>query len=130
MPGSDTAVLELDEDTIRLDPGVALVNVVLSADPRTGIQPDTARIRAGDVVRFVTGDGVPHAVAFDRARLTPAAQRFLGRTGQLRGPPLVTTGANWVVSFEGAPPGSYPFTDLSHGFHGVVMVAAPPDAPR
>jgi len=130
LPGGEAAELEIGDETVRLEPGVQVVDVLLrfrtaSAVP---IEPDTIRIRPGDIVRIVTGDSRPHAVVFDADRLTPDARAFLERTGQLRGPPLIQEGAAWVLSFEGAPPGAYPFVDLSQDVGGLVVVAAPPQA--
>ncbi len=127
--GNQTETLELDSGTVRLEPGVAVVDVVLRTTGEIRIEPETVRVRVGDVVIFTAGDARMHAVAFERDRLAPAAVAFLEQTGQLRSPPLLTTDARWVVSFEGAPPGRYPFVDTSQGARGVVEVAqAPPDA--
>lgn len=128
QPGAarERRVLELEEDTIRLEPGTAVVDVLLRSDRENPLEPDTVRIRPGDVVRYVAADARPHAVAFDHGRLAPEAAAFLQRTGQLRGPPLIHPGASWVVSFRGAPPGVYPFIDLSQSAQGVIIVAAPP----
>lgn len=127
LPG-ESAELEIGDETVRLEPGVQVVDVLLRFRTATAVpvEPDTVRIRPGDIVRFVTGDSRPHAVVFDAARLPPEARAFLERTGQLRGPPLIQEGAAWVLSFEGAPPGTYPFVDLSQDVGGIVVVAAPP----
>lgn len=119
-------VIELEDgETVELDDGAVAVDVVLLGAGRAGMLADTVRIRPGDVVRFVAGDPMPHAVVFDASLLPTEAAAFLERSGQLRGPPLVETGASWIVSFDGAPPGAYPFADLSQDVHGVVLVAAP-----
>jgi plastocyanin len=120
--GNAAEELELDSGTIRLDPGVTVADVLLRSTDPNAIEPDTVRIRTGDVVRFTAGDARVHAVAFERDRLAPAAVAFLERTGQLRSPPLLSTGARWIVSFEGAPPGTYPFVDTSRGAGGVIVV--------
>lgn len=122
--GGRGEVIELDSDTVRLAPGVAVADVLLRAGARATVEPDTVRIRVGDVVRFTAADSRMHAIAFERTRIAPAGVAFLERTGQLRSPPLLTDGASWVVSFAGAPPGAYPFTDTSWGAPGAVLVAA------
>lgn len=121
--GTRGEVLELDADTIRLGQHVAVADVLLRTGAAEAIDPDTVRIRVGDVVRFTAADARSHIVAFDRGSLAPAAVEHLERTGQLRSPPLLTTGARWIVSFEGAPPGAYTFIESSRGARGVVLVA-------
>lgn len=119
-------VIELEDgETVELGDGAVAVDVVLVGAGRAGALLDTVRIRPGDAVRFVAADPMLHAVAFDVSLLRTEAAAFLERTGQLRGPPLIETGASWIVSFEDAPPGAYPFADLSQGVRGVVLVTAP-----
>lgn len=115
------AVLELDGDTVTLPAGTAIAEVVLrsGADP---IEPDTVRLRPGDVVRFTAADALNHAVAFDLAQVAPEGVAFLERTVQRRSPPLLAAGARWIVSFVDGPPGAYPFTDIASGAGGVVLV--------
>jgi len=123
-PGAEErAVLELEHDTITLEPGIRVMDIVLRSAP-AGPEPDPVSIRPGDVVRFIAADALLHTVAFDRHRLSTAAEAFLTRTDQLRGPPLLAAGARWVVSFEGAPPGDYPYIDQSHDRGGVIVVIA------
>ncbi|HEX7119218.1 MAG TPA: hypothetical protein VF212_10545 [Longimicrobiales bacterium] len=124
--GERPAVLELDSDTVRLEAGVTVADVVLRSGGADAVHPDTIRIRVGDVVQFTAADARSHAVEFDRERLTPDAAAFLERTTQLRSPPLLTRGARWIVSFDGAPPGAYPFTDIATGAGGLVTVARAP----
>jgi plastocyanin len=84
----------------------------------------SGRVEAGprDVIRFVAGDHRTHALAFLTDSLPAAAREYLESSRQLRGPPLVTEGAAWIVSLDGAPPGRYPFYCRSHGARGVVTV--------
>lgn len=121
-------VIELDSGSVRLEPGVAVVDVELGGE--SVLAPDTTRIQVGDVVRFTAADSRAHTVAFERDRLPPAAAAFLDSTAQLRSPPLLTTGSQWIISFEGAPPGAYPFADIATGAQGVVFVAAPEQPSR
>lgn len=121
------ATLPLEEDTIRLGRGSARVDVVLRAAPPGALGLDTVRVRIGDVVRFIAGDALLHAVVFDGQSLAPDGRAFLENTGQLRGPPLVETGASWIVSFEDAPAGEYPFANLSQDRRGLVIVAGEPE---
>jgi plastocyanin len=124
------AVLELAEDTIHLEKGVNLVDILVRSGSATTVpfEPDTVRARPGDVVRFITADRHPHAIAFESALLAPALDEFLRRTSQLRSPPLIVEGASWIVSLADAPPGTYPFVDLSQNARGTLTVFAPPPA--
>lgn len=124
----ERAVIELAEDTIRLERGVTITDILVRSRTADAppLQPDTVRVTSGDVVRFISADNHPHAIAFESALLAPQVEEFLRGTGQLRGPPLITEGASWIVSLEGAPPGAYHFIDLSQNARGLVLVAAPP----
>lgn len=105
--------------------GVAVLDVRLRQTPAGGaVEPDTVRAHPGDVVRFIAADARGYAVAFDTAGLAPDAREFLERTGQLRGPPLVSAGAVWVVSLEGAPSGTYAFRSLTADAQGLLLVQA------
>lgn len=119
-------VLELAEDTIQLEHGVTLTNVLVRSASGTtpAFQPETIQARPGDVVRFITADRHPHAIAFETTQLALPLADFLQRTHQLRSPPLITEGASWIVSFADAPPGRYPFVDLSQNRAGVIVVEA------
>ena len=81
-------------------------------------------VRAGDALRFVAADRRPHSPSFVVDSLEPTVREFLDATGQLRGPPLVSEGAAWVVILEDAPPGRYPFICRSHDASGVILVTA------
>ncbi len=121
--------LPLGRDTIDLGKDVEVVEIRLGGGGPAGtIQPETARARVGDVVRFLAIDARGHAVAFQDSALTPAARDFLQRTQQLRGPPLISMGASWVVSLKGAPPGRYPFRSLTRAAGGMLLVEPRPAA--
>jgi plastocyanin len=119
-------VLELAEDTIQLERGVALTDILVRSATATtpAFQPDSVRARPGDVIRFIVADRHPHSIAFVTAQLAPQLEEFLRRTNQLRSPPLIVEGASWVVSFDNAPAGEYPFIDLSQNLGGAVIVRA------
>ncbi len=119
--------LPLGADTIDLGADVTVHEVRLGGDVAgPAIHPDSVRARVGDVLRFVAADARGYAVAFGDSTLPPAARQFLERTRQLRGPPLITTGASWVVSLKDAPPGRYPFRSLTRDASGLVVVEAAP----
>ncbi len=119
--------LPLGKDTLDLGAAVNVVDVRLGGPDTSGaIHPGAVRARVGDVVRFVAADARGNAVAFDEGALAPDARAFLARTRQLRGPPLISVGASWVVSLQGAPPGRYPFHSLTRGSAGVLVVEPRP----
>lgn len=121
--------LELEGDTVQLAAGVRVIGIAVETDAEGGeFEPVRAQARPGDVVRFTAGDARMHAIAFDGDRLPPDARAFLDRSSQLRGPPLMAAGTQWVVNLAGAPPGEYPFTCITHGVHGSLTVSA--DTPR
>jgi plastocyanin len=118
--------LELNGDTVQLDPGVQLVEIELGLqDDGSDVAPGRASAHPGDIVRFTAGDGRMHAPAFDANRLAADVRAFLEQGSQLRGPPLVEEGTQWVVTLVGAPPGEYPFTCATHGAHGMIVVSPP-----
>ena len=75
----------------------------------TRILPRRTEIPLGGIVQFVTLDHRVHLIRFDEGALGTAALDFLRDTGQDRAPPLLVEGARLVLTFDGAPPGTYPF---------------------
>ena len=73
------------------------------------VVPTRAIVRTGGTVVFRTVDHRLHSVEFDLDRMAPEASSFLEASGQDRSPPLIERGTEYTVSFEGAPPGFYPF---------------------
>lgn len=125
VPDSGPRTLELDGDTLELAAGVEIVDVQVERRTEGGeLEPRRVEARPGDVVRFTAGDGAMHALAFVADALTPEARAFLESTGQMRSPPLVAPGTQWIVTLAGAPPGEYPFVCSTHGARGILAVAA------
>jgi hypothetical protein len=75
----------------------------------TRVLPRVTEIQPGHMVQFVTLDHRVHLIRFDPAELDPIRLAFLRDTSQDSPPPLVAEGSRLLLSFEGAPPGSYPF---------------------
>lgn len=119
----EPVVLILESDTVTLPAGVRLTEIEIETAAGGEFRPAAAVARVGDVVRFVSKDTRSHAIVFDAARLAQPALSFLEGSGQLRGPPLLTEEASWIVSLEGAPPGDYPFRCLTHGAAGSLTVS-------
>lgn len=125
VPDRGPETLELNGDTVQLEAGVQVVEVRVERRQEGGeLDPRRVAARPGDVVRFTAGDGGMHALAFVADALTPEARAFLESTAQLRSPPLVAAGTQWIVTLAGAPVGEYPFICSTHGARGILVVAA------
>jgi plastocyanin len=119
----ERAVLELEDDTIRLAAGVRLYEVRLrTREGRATIEPARLSARPGDVVRFVATDALGYAIHFERDRLAADAAAFLDATQQQSSAPLLNAGAAWVVDLADAPAGEYPFMLSGHAQRGVLVV--------
>ena len=90
--------------------------------------PPSLVVLPGDYVQFVSADRLVHEVAFRLDSLTAPARAFITRTDQAASPPLLELDARFVVSFEGAPTGRYPYQLLGNRApgEGVVVVEPPP----
>ncbi len=88
------------------------------------IVPPALEIEAGEIVEFVTVDRRIHTVRFVEDSLPPQAVEFLRTTRQSASPPLLRMGSRYVITFERAPPGRYPFVSGGHGkeARGVIVV--------
>jgi plastocyanin len=98
-----------------------------SPDNRETVEPGSVEVRPGDWVEFRTADRRVHAVSFVLDSLPPAAVEFLRSSSQESSPPLVEPEARFLVSFEGAPVGRYPFVVAGNGAEarGSIVVAEP-----
>ena len=117
-------VLELAHDTIRLPDGVSLKQIDVARRGEGEFEPATVQARQGDMVRFTSRDRGAHAIVFEGTALDSVARSYLERTGQLRGPPLITTGAAWIITLDDAPAGEYPFRCTTHNATGRLQVVA------
>lgn len=88
--------------------------------------PPRVEVSPGDVVQFVPVDGRIHTVYFEPEDSSGALADFLSRTGQMSSPPLLDRESRFVVTFRGAPTGSYPFRVEGPGgaVRGLVVVQA------
>jgi len=83
---------------------------LMDRDGRIGLFPRVLEIASGHWVQFVVADTRVYSVHFDRGRFEdPANWEFLVSLHQTASPPMVETGSRYIVSFDGAPPGVYPF---------------------
>jgi hypothetical protein len=86
-------------------------------------------VQVGDVVHFLSQDYRSRWIRFVVDSISPLGSGFLERTGQVTSPPLVAPGSRFVVTFQEAPPGDYPFQVLGHGdmAQGVIRVLPQPE---
>jgi hypothetical protein len=61
-------------------------------------------------------------VRFDTAVTAPGPTRWLTSGGRLLSPPLINRDSRWVVAFDGAPAGVYPFRLEGNGAPGGGVV--------
>ena len=82
--------------------------------------PAETRVRAGDTVRFVNGNGGPHNVQFEADSIAPAEAKLIttAMTGQKIGPmssPLLLDPEEaYAIVVPALPAGRYPFFCLPH----------------
>lgn len=88
------------------------------------LTPDSLEIFPGQWVDFHAADGSPRTVGFVEEDLSGAARAFLAEASLLSSPPLLGRDAHWVVPFQGAPPGAYPYrvTGPLGSTAGVILV--------
>ncbi len=84
--------------------------------------PALDSVPAGAWVQFVSGDWRVHELRFDADSLAEAAREFLTRTDQWASPPLLQRDARFVVSFEDAPAGRYPYRLEGNGGPGRGLI--------
>ena len=89
--------------------------------------PVALSIEPGSYVEFVTTDGLIHEIIFDADSVGREQWTFLERTDQTASPPLIERDTRYVLNFEGAPSGRYPYRLEGNGAagRGVIIVAAP-----
>jgi len=81
--------------------------------------PARVTARAGDIIRFKVSSGAPHNIAFDGDRLSGPAREAINsampnRTGDLSGPILDRTGAEYRFVVPSLPAGRYGFFCTPH----------------
>lgn len=123
-PAPAPPVLVLSGDTIALPGDVRTHEVDLRVRADGEFRPAAITAAPGDILRLTTSDGRGHAVVFDGAA-GDTAIAWLERTGQRRSPPLLDTGATWIIDLTGAPVGDYRISCLIHGEHLLIHVLEP-----
>lgn len=85
-------------------------------------EPARMTIEQGHWIDFRGGDARGHVVRFDTLALGAEARRWIREADQVESPPLLTPASRWVVSFEEAPAGSYPFEVEGGGTTGTGQI--------
>ena len=123
------------DDQLISELGLTERDRVYTVSLATGVgeraEPDSIVVQPGDYLQFVSSDWLIHEVHFDSAIMDDQARSFMVVTGQMNSPPLLQQGARFVLSFEDAPLGTYPFRlrgNREDG-SGVIVVAPPHGAP-
>lgn len=131
--GADSVPPELQPDSVLvrelgLTEDDRVHTVLVTADTREVASPDSVAVDPGAWVEFVAGDWRVHEVRFEVDSLPAAARAFLESTDQAASPPLLDRGARFLVSFEEAPAGAYPFVVEGNlpAARGVVLVRPAP----
>jgi plastocyanin len=90
-------------------------------------EPHLIAVEAGAYVQFISTDWLIHEVIFEVDSLSVEQREFLERTHQLASPPLIERDSRYVLAFEGAPPGRYPYRLEGNGRSGggEIVVAVP-----
>ena len=116
------------EDDLGLA-GVAEVHIISLAGwgGQERSVPDTVRTHPGGAVVFEVSDFRVHTVEFMAEGMTPAQSAAIEENAQFKGPPLIERGSRYVVTFHGAPPGTYPYriTGLGEPALGAVVIEVP-----
>jgi plastocyanin len=88
--------------------------------------PATVEVLPGDRVSFESADGFVRRVHLERDSLSEAQRAWALDRGVDASPPLVARGSRWLVHFQDAPEGRYPFRVEGgrEGGTGAVVVGA------
>ena len=104
--------------------------VRLSGDGAERADPALVSIEPGAFVEFITTDWFLHEVVFEADSLGAEQGAFMERTHQVASPPLIERDSRFVLSFEGAPSGRYPYRLEGNGRAGRGVIVVAPPAPR
>jgi plastocyanin len=131
LPDPQTQPDEVLQAELGLTPDDRVYRVMLTGGPTERADPVAISIEPGSYVEFVTTDWLIHEVIFEAESLAGEQWSFLERTDQIASPPLINRESRYVLSFEGAPLGRYPYSIEGNGGtgSGVIIVADPALAP-
>lgn len=118
---------EVLQAELGLTTGDVVHRITLTGGEIERADPAALSVEPGDVVEFVTTDWLIHEVIFEADSVGSTRWSFLNGTDQAASPPLINRDSRFVISFEGAPPGRYPYLLEGNGAmgRGVIVVAEP-----
>lgn len=126
---SEASLRRLEEaQALGLSSGAELHQVTLGGrGSEEHAVPTIIQALPGDAVEFRTVDHRVHTLMFLPDSLSTTVRGYLETTGQMGSPPLVSRGSRFIVRFDDAPQGRYPFESKGHGgvAKGVVVVGSP-----
>ncbi len=95
---------------------VVIHDILLSGrGDQSRLLPAYTEVDVGDLVHFRVMDLRVHRIRFDLEGLPEGGREFLRDTGQTSPPPLTEQDARLIFTFQGAPPGPYPFRVEGYG---------------
>lgn len=110
---------------LALGDDVVIHDILLSGrGDRSRLLPAYREVEVGDLVHFRVMDRRVHRIRFDLEGLPQGGRQFLQETAQAAPPPLTEQDARLILTFQGAPPGPYPFRIEGYGppVEGVIRV--------
>jgi len=129
LPDPDTAPDEVLQAELGLTMADHVHRVTLAGGEGERADPMAISVEPGSFVEFVTTDWLIHEVIFDADSLEGNLWAFLERTDQTASPPLINRDSRYVLSFDGAPPGRYPYLlEGNAGSGRGVIIVTPPEA--
>jgi plastocyanin len=133
LPDPDTLPDEILQAELGLTVQDRVYRVALTGSSPAGTteraDPVAISIEPGSYVEFVTTDWLIHEVIFEADSVTRAQWSFLESTDQTASPPLINRESRYVLTFEGAPSGRYPYLIEGNGpaGRGLIIVIPPED---
>jgi len=127
LPDPDT----LPDDVLQAALGLTVADrvhrVTLTGGASERADPVALSVEPGSYVEFVTADWLIHEVMFEADSIDARLWSFLRQTDQTASPPLINRESRYVLSFQGAPTGRYPYLIEGNGGagHGVIIVTEP-----
>lgn len=122
------------DEVLQAELGLAIRDrvhrVTLTGGEAERADPAAVSIEPGSLVEFVTTDWLIHEVIFEADSVGEVEWAFLQRTDQTASPPLIDRETRYVLSFEGAPPGRYPYLIEGNSVPGRGVIIVTEAEPR
>lgn len=127
QPDASPQVDDVLRTELGIGPGTEVHRITLTGGEVERADPAALSVEPGALVEFVTTDWLIHEVIFQVDSVGGERRSFLERTDQTASPPLIDRDSRYLVTFEEAPPGRYPYVLEGNGApgRGVIIVAEP-----